>query len=139
MAKFDPNKRLKYALYLEGWTFEQGDRSRLDRDGSIVMPLEYTKEMEGNIFCPACATNLTRVPKDPADHFSNSRKAHFRHQKKYKDVKCDLRVKRSDGKKYDSYEEARKAIDDENLVIVSGFLQITPERESAASGSAGFG
>lgn len=45
----------------------------------------------------------------------------------YKEVPCDLRSTKPEGKKYDTTEEAQKAIDDEKLVIVSGFLKDRPE------------
>jgi len=133
MGKYDPSQRIKYGLHLEGWSFENGDQLQLQNDASIVLPSEYTEAMEGNIFCPVCKTNLTRVPKNK-EHFTNVRKPHFSHQKKYKSIQCDLRVKRSEGKQYENFEEAQKAIDDENLVIVSSFLSRKPERQADAAG-----
>lgn len=126
MAKYEPNQRIKFAYKLEGWSYESGSQSELKRTGEKVLPSEYTQDMEGKIFCPGCFTNLIRVPKE-ADYFSNGRSAYFAHLQTYKHVKCDLRVKRSEGKRFDTYEEAQKAIDDENLVIVSGFLQEKPQ------------
>lgn len=120
------NNRIKYAYHLKGWKFEGGDTSILKRDGNAVVPSEYSTDMAGAIFCPICFTNLIRVPKD-VDRFKNEREPHFSHMFKYKKVKCDLRSKAGHGKRYDTYEEARKAVEDENLVIVSGFLEDVPE------------
>jgi len=120
------NRRIKFAHYLEGWSYEHGDKGFLKRSATSITPSDYTETMDGHIYCPECFTNLNRVPKDK-DHFSNGRDAYFCHLGKYSDVKCDLRSTRPEGKRYDTYEEAQKAIDDENLVIVSGFIREKPE------------
>jgi hypothetical protein len=133
MAKYEPIQRIKFAYKLEGWSYETGSQFELRRAGGKILPSEYTQDMEGKIFCPACFTNLTRNPKE-ADYFSNGRSAHFAHLRTYKHVKCDLRVKRSEGKKFDTYEEAQKAIDDENLVIIYGFLQEKPQGQQDPAG-----
>jgi hypothetical protein len=133
MTKAGSNQRIKFAYRLNGWTYEDGNKNSLRDQADKVLPSEYTAEMEGEIFCPGCYTNLIRVPKDK-EHFSNGRDAYFAHMGKYKEIKCDLRTKRPEGKRYDSYEEAQKAIDDENLVIISGFLQEKPERPNDPAG-----
>jgi hypothetical protein len=122
----EDNRRIKFAYYLAAWDCESGDRRQLKETGQKISPSEYRHEMSGSIFCPVCFTNLSRVPKDK-NHFSNGRDAHFSHMSSFSHVKCDLRSKKPEGKKYDTYEEARKAIDDENLVIVSGFVKDKPE------------
>lgn len=119
------NRRIKFAYYLDLWEYEDGDKVYLKNNSTMITPSEFTLNMDGNIFCPVCFTNLTRVPKDK-DHFSNGRDAHFSHLSKYSDIKCDLRSKRPEGKRYDTFEEAQKAIDDENLVIASGFIKDKP-------------
>ena len=133
MKKEETNQRIKFAYRLNGWTFESSNENTLKSKADKVLPSEYMAEMEGEIFCHACYTNLTRVPKNK-DHFSNGRDAYFAHMSKYKDIKCDLRTKRPEGKRYDSYEEAQKAVDDENLVIISEFLQEKPERLNDIAG-----
>ena len=133
MAKEESNQRIKFSYRLSGWSFENGNKNLLRDQADKVLPSEYTSEMEGEIFCPGCYTNLIRVPKDK-EHFSNGRDAYFAHMGKYQQVKCDLRAKRAEGKRYDSYEEAQKAIDDESLVIVSGFLQERPEAPNDPAG-----
>lgn len=127
MPNGESSQRIKFAYNLKGWSFENGSQRVLKRDADKVIPSEYQADMEGSIFCPACFTNLIRVPKEK-EHFSNGRDAYFAHLGRYKYIDCDLRTKRAEGKRYDSYEEAQRAIDDENLVIISGFLQEKPER-----------
>jgi hypothetical protein len=126
MAEAEANRRIKFAYYLAGWLYYGGNRAVLRKEGEKITPPEYTQDMEGNLFCPGCYTNLNRVPKDK-DYFSNGREAYFAHLRAYSEVPCDLRSTKPEGKKYNSYEEAQKAIDDENLVIVSGFLKDRPE------------
>lgn len=122
----EPNRRIKFAYHLKDWAYEGGDQSQLKRRGVKVALSEFTLDMEGAIFCPGCYTNLNRVPKDK-DHFSNGREAYFAHLSKFSHVECGLRSTKPEGKRYYSYEEAQKAIDDENLVIVNGFVKERPE------------
>lgn len=133
MLNEESNQRIKFAYKLEGWSFEDGNQDALKRDADKILPSEYLAEMERTIFCPACFTNLIRVPKHK-EHFSNGRDAYFAHLGKYKEIDCDLRTKRTEGKRYDSYEEAQKAIDNENLVIISSFLQEKPESPENPAG-----
>lgn len=129
----ESNRRIKYALHLDGWCYEKGNKDVLIRDAVKVVPSGYVKEMDETIFCPACTTNLNRIPKDK-EHTSNGRDAYFSHMSKYTDIKCDLRSVKPEGKKYDTHEEAQKAIDDENLVIVKGFIKNKPELPVAQAG-----
>lgn len=133
MPTDDIKQRIKFAYFLDGWSYENNDQSVLKKNAEKVLHSEYIPAMEGSIFCPTCFTNLIRVPKR-RDHFSNGRDAYFAHIKKYQAVKCSLRVKRAEGKRYENYEEAQKAIDDENLVIVTGFLERRPERPEHEAG-----
>ncbi|MEL7965812.1 hypothetical protein AAG587_05530 [Vreelandella neptunia] len=126
MTEGESNRRIKYAFQLPGWSFENGNRDRLRREAVKVAPSEYQVEMDGSTFCPVCYTNLNRVPKQK-EHFSNGREAYFCHLAAYKEIKCDLRSSRPEGKRYETHEEAQKAIDDENLVIVNGFMKEKPE------------
>jgi len=111
---------------MENWKYEDGDRSYLKANAKKIITSEYRSEMDGTLFCPVCFTNLNRIPKEK-EHFSNGRNAYFSHVIKYKEIKCDLKSIKPEGKKYANWEEAKKAIDDENLVIISSFLQIKPE------------
>lgn len=133
VAVNEANRRIKFAHHLAGWNYESGDRALLRKDGAKIIPSEYSSNMEGKIFCPACYTNLNRVPKEK-DHFSNGREAYFAHLRAYTNVHCDLRSTKPEGRRYNTYEEAQKAIDDENLVIVSGFLKDRPQIQGGESG-----
>lgn len=126
MSTDESNRRIKFSYQLDNWNYEGGNRSRLKSSAKKIIPSEYTTEMDGTLFCPACFTNLNRIPKEK-NHFTNGREAYFSHVKKYKDVKCDLKSIKPEGKKYENWEEAKKAIDDENLVIISSFLKVKPE------------
>ena len=125
MIKEESKRRIKYAYFLEGWSPENGSGSVLKEKATRVTPSDYSEEMDGSIFCPVCFTNLNRVPKEK-DHFSNGRDAFFAHIKTYKDIKCDLRSTKPEGKRYETQREAQKVIDDQNLVIVSGFMEEEP-------------
>jgi hypothetical protein len=120
------NRRIKFAYYLDGWSYSNGNRNILRTNGVKIIPSEYIQSMDGSLFCPACYTNLNRIPKYK-DRFSNNRDAYFAHIIKYKDIECNLRATKPEGRRYESYEEAYKAIDDENLVIVSEFIKEKPE------------
>ena len=121
----EATRRIKFAYFLPSWDFEVGDPGALRRDGQQVTPTEYDSEMEGSLFCPACFTNLIRVPKGK-DYFSNGRDAYFAHSRIYQSVPCTLRSKKPEGKRYESYEEARQAIENQDLVIVSNFATNEP-------------
>jgi len=126
MSADETNRRIKFSYQMESWKYEDGKPSYLKANAKKIIPSEYSSEMDGTLFCPACFTNLNRVPKKK-EHFSNGRNAYFSHVSKYKNIKCDLKSIKPEGKKYDNWEEAKKAIDDENLVIISSFLQKKPE------------
>lgn len=133
MAKHESNRRIRYAFYLDGWSFEHGNTTGLSENATKTTPSDYLPEMDGNIFCPGCFTNLNRIPKDK-DHFSNGRDAYFAHKQTYKDIRCNLRSTKPEGKRYETHEEAQKAIDDKNLVIVTGFLRDEPIEPEGGNG-----
>lgn len=118
------DNRIKHALYLEGWVYETGDKSVLRREGEKVLINEYQRHMKGNIFCPECSANLFRSPED-RDYASNGRAAYFAHSRGI-DTDCGLRTKRAEGKRYLTEEDAKKAIQDEELVVVKGFIKEKP-------------
>lgn len=122
----ESNRRIKFAYQLDGWSYESGNKTHLKNNARKIIPTEYRSEMDGTLYCPACFTNLNRVPKDK-DHFSNGRDAYFSHVSKYKDTKCDLKSIKPEGKRYDNWEAAKQAIDDESLVIINSFLKTKPE------------
>ncbi|EML0312893.1 hypothetical protein V3H46_03320 [Vibrio parahaemolyticus] len=126
------HRRIAHALYLDGWQYEGGSRATLLKDAERIQPLEYTKEMKGALFCPMCFTNLNRVPHDREHNVANM-EAHFRHLPTYSGVPCMLRSQRAEGKKYSSVEVVKQAIDNEELVIVNGFLKDKPEQRIPAN------
>lgn len=117
-------RRISYAYHCPGWKYEGGDKSAL-RASRKFSPDEYEEEMEGDLFCPGCSTNIERTPK-VKDLFTNTREPFFRHLRRWKSVACYLRSKKPEGKRYNSWEEAKRAIDHEELSIISSFLQEKP-------------
>jgi len=118
-------RRIHYAYFLEGWSRDNGTRRELKDTAKKVFSTEFTPDMKGSLFCPECASTLNRRPENK-DRFIDGREAHFYHNGP-SDIPCNLRAVASEGKKYSSYEEARKAIDDENLGIIHEFLKEKPE------------
>jgi hypothetical protein len=118
------DNRIKFALSLKGWSFEKGDKATLRENGKKILVSEYHADMKGKLFCPECCASLYRSPKDK--NFSdNGRAAYFGHSQGTK-TDCGLRTKRAEGKKYLTEEEANKAIQDEELVIIKGFIKDKP-------------
>lgn len=114
---------IKHALFLIDWSFETGNKNLLKGNAQRVLVTEYSKEMEGSIFCPECSANLYRSPKDK--EFSDNGKAFFAHSRGIK-TDCGLRSIKPKGKKYNTEEEAWKAIQDEELVVISSFIKDEP-------------
>ena len=116
--------QIKFALYLEDWNYETGDKKLLRKKSKEVTTTEYLKEMKGRIFCPECCVGLFKSPEDK-DFDTNGRKAFFAHTSKHS-PDCGLRVKKAEGKRYDNEELAKKAIEDEELVVIKGFMKEKP-------------
>jgi hypothetical protein len=120
------NKRkITYAYHLPGWKFVGGNREAL-KAGRRITPDEYEEEMIGSLFCPGCYTNVERTPKEK-DLFTNQRDPFYRHLRRWSHVACVLRAKKPVGKRYDTWEEARRAVEHEHLAVVKEFLQEKPE------------
>ncbi|WP_122286819.1 hypothetical protein [Pseudomonas syringae group genomosp. 3] len=121
-----PTKRkIAYAHHLPGWKFETGSRETL-KASRRVAPDEYEDEMMGSLFCPGCYTNVERTPRKK-DVFTNHRDPFYRHLKRWQHVGCVLRAKKPVGKRYETWEEARQAVEHEHLAVVNEFLQDKPE------------
>lgn len=121
--------RIKFALYLKDWCFKHDDKTYLKANAVKVLVTELGDEMHGNIFCSECSAPLFRSPKNK-DYSENGRAAYFAHSRGSK-TDCGLRTKKAEGKKYLNEEEAKKAIQDEELVVVEGFIKnkpITPNK-----------
>jgi hypothetical protein len=120
----DPNK-IKFARYLNGWSYEGGKKSELRDKAQKIHPLEFALEMKGNIFCPECCAPLFRSP-EGRDYASNGRRAFYAHGRGIQ-TDCSLRVKQAEGKRYVNEEEARQAVEDGELVVVQSFMKEQPE------------
>ncbi|MGI2094228.1 hypothetical protein ACRN96_16765 [Shewanella oncorhynchi] len=116
--------RIKFALFLKGWLFDGGNKAYLKAYAEKALITEFEEEMHDNIYCPECCAPLFRSPKDK-DYSDNGRAAYFAHKRGIK-TDCGLRTKKGEGKKYLNEEEAKKAIQDEELVIVEGFIKDKP-------------
>lgn len=116
---------IKFARYLKGWRFKDGDTAQLKLRSVEVLPLEYQQHMKGHIFCPECSAPLFRSP-EHKDIAKDGRQAFFAHARGIQ-VDCGLRVKQADGKRYENQEEAAKAVEDNELVVVHSFLHQRPE------------
>lgn len=84
--------------------------------------------MKNNIFCPVCKTPLSRSPEEN-NITTNSRTAHFKHRGAYNKIPCALRTKAPKGFHYLNEEDAKKAIENEKLVIVSDWMSKPPTAE----------
>lgn len=124
-------RKIAYAHHLPGWEYDGGNREVLKGSRKVV-PDEYEEEMAGSLFCPGCYTNVERTPKEK-DLFTNGRIPFYRHLRRWLHVGCALRSKRPEGKRYDSWEEAKRAVEHEHLTIVKEFLQAKPEVEHTPS------
>ncbi len=118
------NNRIKFAYYFKGWEFDPKAKDLVKEKGQKITPEHYVPEMKGWLFCPECFVNLYRSPKDKAQS-ENGRKAYFAHSKGI-ESECGLRSKRAEGRKYLNEEEALKAIQNEELVVISSFLDKPP-------------
>ncbi len=127
------NNRIKYAYFLHGWCPRTGSKSVLASTARKVLVSEYEHRMDQHLFCPGCFTPLVRIPKDKAV-FSNGRKACFAHIPTYRSVLCDLRSTKPEGKNYVDEEQAKQAIENHELVVVSSFLDSPPDTTELKSG-----
>jgi hypothetical protein len=127
----DKQHRIAFAYYNSAWVYGKSPREELEKSEQVT-PAEYRKEMKGDVFCPECTTPLSRTPEDK-EFFTNSRTAHFRHQKAYKHVFCSLRVSKTAGLQYQTEEEVTRAVQNENLVLVGGWAENPPEILSGES------
>jgi len=118
------DNKIKFAYYLEDWEFDIDNKKVLKKEAGEVATTEYLSEMKGHIFCPECSAPLFKSPENK-EFDTNGRKAFFAHGRKYS-PDCNLRVKKAEGKRYVSEELAKKAIEDEELVIVKHFMKEKP-------------
>ncbi|PME09153.1 hypothetical protein BCV44_04625 [Vibrio cyclitrophicus] len=120
--------RIVFGYYSETWLYQVNTKEQLKPMSLAVTPEEFSQEMRRKVYCPECATPLTRTPADSSIS-TNSITAHFRHgsSKRYPESKnCNLRIKTPDGLKYVNEEDVKKAIEAKNLIVVSGWKQEPP-------------
>ncbi|MDM1546156.1 hypothetical protein HX037_09775 [Ignatzschineria indica] len=120
---------IKTALYLRDWDYDSQDKRALKQHARTILVTEFDISMKGHIFCPVCTTPISRTPLEK-DVTSNGRKATFKHLSRYQDIPCALRTKRAEGLSYKTEEEAREAIDNKDLTIISGFSKEAPSTDT---------
>lgn len=124
----DETNKIKYALFLDDWNYNKDNKLLLRNSAQRVAPMEFQAHMKGHIFCPECTVPLYRSPEE-SDYATNGRVAFYAHSKKFPSD-CSLRVKQAQGKLYENEEEAKKAIEDQELLVIQSFLKerpITPD------------
>lgn len=118
--------KIKYAYYSKTFDENAIGRNRLDANATRIKVDEYNHQIhEKSIYCPGCFTSLTRRPLEK-DLMTNGRRASFSHRPKHKYIPCDLRTKITEGKKFLTEEEAKQAIQNQDLVIINSFMQAPP-------------
>jgi len=118
------SNRINHALHDPNWSYDGANRVR-PRNADMVIPSEYTADMEDRLYCPECFTPISRSPKDK-DRFSNGRSCCFMHRATYREIPCSLRTPLADGKKYLTEEDAKQAIASDQLAIISSFMADRP-------------
>ncbi|TOD28809.1 hypothetical protein CGJ66_24360 [Vibrio parahaemolyticus] len=118
--------RILFAYHSKTWRYGHNDKEQLESMSERVIPEEYEPEMQGKIFCPRCATPLSRTPSDKSVT-TNNVTAFYKHgsSKKYPEP-CLLRVSKPKGLKYVNEEEVKKAIESKDLIVVSGWKEEPP-------------
>lgn len=116
-----PNtSRIKFAWHSPTWRPDEQSHGILESTAAQVTAAECDESMEGNLYCPRCFTHVFRSPRT-GPVFANGRRACFAHYPRNRDIPCELRSTKPEGKRYASEEEARKAIGADELVIISAF------------------
>ncbi|MEQ9910659.1 hypothetical protein ABRP70_22900 [Pectobacterium odoriferum] len=119
-------RRIAYAYYDPDWI--KGEHTLLALKRNTVEPLAYSLHMKGYIFCPSCYEHITRVPADPDKGMTkNEVPAYYKHLKDDNAPFCSLRCGPIQYKQYSSQEDAKKAVEDEELIVISGFLESRPD------------
>jgi hypothetical protein len=120
--------RIAYALYSEQWKYAVNAPILLEELSEEVVPEDFSEEMKGKIFCPLCKTPLTRSP-SLTSVSSNGITAHFKHGSKelyIESKKCGWRTPSAQGLKYNTEEEALRAIENQDLSIVNAWMEQPP-------------
>lgn len=124
--------RILYALFSNRWIYGESSKANLEELSVEVTPEEFTEEMHQKIYCPLCTTPLSRTPALKSIS-TNSITAHFKHgsSKKYEESKgCNWRVNAPAGMKYKNEEEVKKAVEDQELIVVSDWKSEPPSKSN---------
>ncbi|EEV5624428.1 hypothetical protein KV314_003118 [Escherichia coli] len=120
------SRRIAYAYFDPVWDKSIHSTAQLVR--TSVGPLEYQEEMKDHLICPQCYEPLNRIPSESSiTIMTDGREALFRHYPNPNAPFCLLRSGAIIGKRYSSEEEAQKAVSDNDVIIISGFMQERPE------------
>ncbi|MBH0077472.1 hypothetical protein I6F48_18295 [Pseudoalteromonas sp. SWYJ118] len=120
--------RILYAYFSDVWKYGEYSKEQLKPLSEEVAPEEFSQLMKGKVFCPVCATPLSRTPN--IDSISkNNITAHFKHgsKKKYPESRsCGWRVNAKPGLNYTNEESAVKAIENKELAIINAWKASPP-------------
>lgn len=119
-------RRIAFAYHDPKWDRKLHSTQLLVR--AAVEPFDYEAIMKDHLICPQCYEPLIRVPTDPKlTVMADGKEALFRHLPSDDAPYCALRSGSAVGKKYNSEEDARKAEEDGEFIVISGFMQDRPE------------
>ncbi len=125
-------RRIAYAYFDPKWDRKIHSLVQLVR--AEVEPLDYQLIMKDHLICPQCYEPLIRIPLDPQlTAMADGKEALFRHLPSEDAPFCLLRSGATVGKKYNSEEDARKAIEDEEMIVITGFMKDRPENNPRES------
>lgn len=119
------SRRLVFAFYDPRWSRERDPIPLLSQ--TPVTALEYENTMRDKLYCPQCYESIIRVPLDEdKSSLSDGTEAYFRHSLNDNHPPCNLRSGPVVGRSYATEEEAKKAIEDEEFIVLTGFMQEKP-------------
>jgi hypothetical protein len=120
--------RILYAYFSDVWKYGEYSQEQLKPLSQEVTPEEFSELMKGKVFCPVCATPLSRTP-NVGSISKNNITAHFKHGSKVKypeSRSCGWRVDAKPGLNYTNEESAVKAIENKELAIISSWKALPP-------------
>lgn len=119
------SRRLVFAFYDPNWVRERDSILLLAQ--TPVTALEYEDLMRDKLYCPQCYESIIRVPSDETKNYlSNGAEAYFRHVLNDNHPPCNLRSGSIIGMSYATEEDARRAIENEEFIVLTGFMQERP-------------
>lgn len=125
------SRKLVFAFYDPRWVRERDPIPLLAQ--IPVTALEYEDLMQNKLYCPQCYESIIRVPCDQnKSTLSNGSEAYFRHVLNDNHPPCNLRSGPVIGRSYATEEEAKKAVEDEEFIVLTGLMQEKPENNPRA-------